>query len=64
MTIDEKDARHIIADEGKVFRRKSDGFVYGNEIYLGKTWRIGDKVLEEPIEEQATDFEEIEESVE
>ena len=59
MTIDINDNRHIIADEGKTFRRISDGFEMGEEIYLGKTWYIGGKLLPEPIEEKPEDFEEI-----
>ena len=59
MTIDINDNRHIIADEGKTFRRISDQMIFGNEIYLGKTWYIGGKLLPEPIEEKPEDFEEI-----
>lgn len=52
---------HIIAEDGKVFRRKSDGFIYGNEIHLGFTYYIGGKLLKEPRLEVADDFEEIDE---
>ena len=59
MTIDKNDPKHIIADEGKVFKRKSDGFIYGEEIYLGYTYYIGGKKLDEPHLEVVEDFEEI-----
>ena len=59
MTIDNNNPKHIIADDGKVFRRKSDGFIYGSEIYLGKTWYIGGVRLSTPRDETPSDFEEI-----
>ena len=59
MTVDKNNSKHIIADEGKVFQRKSDGFVYGKEIYLGYTYYIGGKKLDEPHLEVVEDFEEI-----
>jgi len=33
--IHDRDITVIRADEGKVFRRKHDGFIMGNEIFLG-----------------------------
>ena len=59
MTVDKNNSKHIIADEGKVFKRKSDGFIYGEEIYLGYTYYIGGKKLDEPHLEVIEDFEEI-----
>ena len=59
MTVDKNNSKHIIADEGKVFQRKSDGFIYGEEIYLGYTYYIGGKKLDEPHLELVEDFEEI-----
>jgi len=59
MTIDINNNKHIIADEGKTFRRISDGFEMGEEIYLGKAWYIGGKKLDEPIDELPEHFEEI-----
>ena len=59
MTVDKNNSKHIIADEGKVFQRKSDGFIYGKEIYLGYTYYIGGKKLDEPHLEVVEDFEEI-----
>ena len=64
MTVDKNNSKHIIADEGKVFKRKSDGFIYGEEIYLGYTYYIGGKKLDEPHLEVVEDFEEIDESQE
>ena len=54
----------IKASEGKVFRRISDGFIFGNEINLGYTYYIGGKKLEEPLLELPEHFEEIDEPVE
>lgn len=50
----------ITAEEGKVFRRKSDGFIYGNEIYLGYTYYLNGEKLDEPHLEVPEDFEEVE----
>lgn len=35
MTIDENNPKHVIADEGKVLARISNGDIYGTEIVLG-----------------------------
>ena len=55
--------RTIKASEGKVFRRISDGVVFGKEINLGYTHYIGGKKLEEPLLELPEHFEEIDEPV-
>ena len=55
--------RIIKASEGKVFRRISDGFIFGNEINLGYTYYLGGKKLEEPLLELPEHFEEIDESI-
>ena len=55
--------RIIKAQEGKVFRRISDGFIFGNEINLGYTYYIGGNKLEEPLLELPEHFEEIDEPV-
>lgn len=49
----------ITASEGKVFRRKSDGMIYGNQITLGYTYYIGGILLEKPHLDTLEDFEEI-----
>ena len=55
--------RLIKASEGKVFRRISDGFIFGNEISLGYTHYLNGKKLEEPLLELPEHFEEIDEPV-
>lgn len=60
MTVDKNNSKHIIADEGKVFKRISDGFIFGNEIYLGYTYYLNGEKLSEPKLEVIEDFEEIE----
>ena len=60
MTQDKDNKAHWIADEGKVFKRKSDGFIVGNEIYLGYTYYLNGEKLQEPKLEVIEDFEEIE----
>lgn len=60
MTQDKSNAIHYIAGEGKVFRRISDGVVFGSEIYLGYTYYIGGVKLLEPKLEVIEDFEEVE----
>lgn len=55
--------RIIKASEGKVFRRISDGFIFGKEINLGYTHYLGGKKLEEPLLELPEHFEEIDEPV-
>ena len=49
----------IKADEGKVFRRKGTEEIFGNEIYLGKSYYINGVLLEEPHDDIPEDFEEI-----
>ena len=49
----------IKADPGKCFRRKIDGVVFGDEIYLGTTYYLDGIRLEKPIQETPNDFEEI-----
>lgn len=55
--------RVIKASEGKVFRRISDGFIFGNEISLGYTYYLNGKKLEQPLLELPEHFEEIDEPV-
>lgn len=54
----------MIADEGKVLRRISDGWVAGKEIYLGYAYQIEGKRLEEPFLELPEHYEEIDAPVE
>ena len=60
MTQDKENKAHWIADEGKVFKRISDGFIFGNEIYLGYTYYLNGEKLSEPKLEIIEDFEEVE----
>lgn len=53
----------IKASKGKVFRRISDGFIFGKEINLGYTYYLNGKKLEEPLLELPEHFEEIDEPV-
>ena len=56
--------RVIKASEGKVFRRISDGVIFGNEISLGYTHYLNGEKLNEPLLELPEHFEEIDEPVE
>ena len=49
----------IKAQEGKVFKRISDGMVFGNEITLGYTYYLGGEKLETPLWELPEHYEEI-----
>lgn len=64
MKIDESNPSHIIADECKVFKRISDGFIYGNEVYLGYTYYLGGALLPDPLLELPEHFEEVESQAE
>ena len=55
--------RIIKASEGKVFRRISDGFIFGKEIHLGYMHYSGRKKLDEPLMALPEHFEEIDEPV-
>ena len=54
----------IIAQEGKIFRRKSDGVIFGKEISLGYTYYINGQKLDKPLLELPEHFEEIDEPIE
>ena len=53
------EGNHIIAENGKVFRRIGTEDLFGNEIYLGYSHYIGGVKLEEPHLDVPEDFEEI-----
>ena len=53
------DGNHMIADEGKVFRRIVSGEIFGNEIYLGYSYYIGGVLQDPPHKDVPEDFEEI-----
>lgn len=47
-------------EDGKAWRRKSDGFIFHGEVFLGKLWFINGELLEKPIAELPEHFEQIE----
>lgn len=47
------------AAEGKVLRRKSDGYIAGEEIYLGYTYYLNGRKLGKPLLELPEHYEEI-----
>lgn len=49
----------IKAAEGKVLRRKSDGWIAGNEIYLGYTYYLNGRKIDEPLLELPEHYEEM-----
>ena len=53
------EGNHMIADEGKVFRRIISGELFGKEIYLGYSWYIGGVLQNPPHKDVPEDFEEI-----
>lgn len=59
MTIQQETKTTIIADEGKVFRKKSDGMIYGDKIFLGYNYYEAGMLLSEPKLDTPDDFEEI-----
>lgn len=59
MTIDPKNPKHLIADDGKIIRRIEDKKIYGFEVYLGYTYSIGGVTIDPPRLEKPEDFEEI-----
>lgn len=59
MTRDSINERHIIADEGKVFQRLSDGCIMGTEIWLGYNYYIDGNKLDTPILEVPEHFQEV-----
>lgn len=59
MKIDKSNSNHLIADTDKVFQRISDNQIFGPEIYLGYTYYLGGKKLNEPLLELPEHFTEI-----
>lgn len=49
----------LTAAEGKVLRRKSDGFIAGQELWIGYTYYLYGKKLDEPLLELPEHYEEI-----
>lgn len=59
MRTDENNSSHIMAEDGKVLQRMSDGAVVGREIWLGYTYYLGGEKLDEPLLELPEHFREI-----
>ena len=59
MRIEQITTSRMIADEGKVFRRKSDGFIMGEEITLGYDYYDAGVGLAHPHAAKPEDFEEV-----
>ena len=59
MRIDEKNGNHLIAEDGKVLRRISDGSIAGREIWLGYTYYLNGEELSTPFEELPEHYEEV-----
>lgn len=49
----------IKASDGKVFRRKSDNWIAGDEVSLGYTYYLHGQKLDEPLLELPEHYEEI-----
>lgn len=58
MEIKESETK-IIAEKGKVLRRKSDGYIPGYELWLGYTYYLHGEKLDKPILELPSHYEEI-----
>lgn len=63
MRIDEGNNNHLIAGEGKVLCRISDGWISGTEVHLGYIYYLDGKRLETPIRELPEHYEEIDEPI-
>ena len=59
-----KDCIVLIADEGKSLRRKNSNDIFGDELWLGYSYYIDGKKLDEPHLDVPEDFEEIDTPVE
>lgn len=49
----------IIADEGKIFKRKGFNELFGKEIALGYSYYINGERLAKPHKDKPSDFEEV-----
>ena len=53
------DGNLIVADAGKVLRRKSDGWIAGPKLWIGYTYYLSGRKLGEPLLELPEHYEEI-----
>lgn len=60
MNIEQNTTSRLIADKGKVFRRKTDGYIMGDTITLGYDYYNAEIPLSMPHATSAEDYEEIE----
>ena len=56
-----RDITVLLAEEGKVFKRKNSNDIYGNELYLGASYYMNGVRLDTPHIDSPDDFEEIDE---
>lgn len=54
-----RDVTVIVADEGKVLKRISDGTIFGDEVWLGFTHYLGGAKLPEPLLEVPEHYTEV-----
>lgn len=59
MIIDPTNQKHIIAEEGMVFKRIGHSDIFGNEMYLGYSYYIDGILQDPPHEDKIEEFEEI-----
>lgn len=59
MEIKEIKTTVIKASEGKLLRRISDNWIAGQEIYLGYTYYLGGRKLDQPLLERPEHYEEV-----
>ena len=52
------ETNHLIASGGKILRRISDNWIAGQELYLGYTYYLAGKKLDEPLLELPEHYEE------
>lgn len=57
-----QNGNHIVAAEGKVFRRIASGELFGNEMFLGYSYYIGGVRQDPPHLDTAADFEEVDDT--
>ena len=55
----ENNVKVIKAEDGKVLRRIADGFIFGEEVYLGYMYFINNEKLDTPIMATSEMFEEV-----
>lgn len=59
MKIDFKNEKHFVADDGKVFQRRTSGESYGKELLLGYSYYIDSVLQDSTHKDVIEDFEEV-----